>query len=350
MRSAASFVALSAVLALTGCGGGTAARPAQQTAADRLGPAGDYPITVGDPFVIDGVTYTPVDTMNYDAVGYAVDGTGAGVAGGTRTLPYPAYVEVTALDSGKTILVRLDRRGPVEGDGLIELTHAARAQLGLLAQPRSPVRVRRVNPPETERALLRTGQEVPARMDTPAGLLAALKRKLGIVPAAPQVSGQNYAMIDGPSPARPAGPTTRPVGVAPRPVGKPAAQPQAPSASANPATAIQQVPVAASSAPVSPPPVSSASIPPKAGPAPRPAAPAKVTPDVKATATHVVQVGAFSTRDRAETAARQVGGAVSPAGKYWRVQISARGKAQADAALAKARRAGYADARVLIAK
>ncbi|WP_225007393.1 MULTISPECIES: SPOR domain-containing protein [Novosphingobium] len=268
---------------------------------DRLGPAGDYPVTVGDPFTVDGQTYTPLDTMNYDAVGYAAETEGAGVAGGHRTLPFPSYVEVTALDSGRTALVRIDRRGPMAGDGLIELTPMARAQLGLAPGQRAAVRVRRVNPPEPERALLRTGQQVPARMDTPPGLLAALKRKLGIAPPAP-------ALVDLP----PSVPVVAAV------VTKPAA--------AKPQPAAQPRPLARHT--------------PLAHP----------TSSATATVSRHVQVGAFSTRARAEAAARQVGGTVTPSGNLWRVRIGASSTAQAQAALAKARRAGYADARVLTEK
>lgn len=276
---------------------------------DRFGPAGDYPVTLGEPFSVDGQTYTPIDTMNYDAVGYAVETTGAGVAAGHRTLPYPCYVEVTSLESGKTILVRIDRRGPMTGDALIELTPAARVQLGLVEGQRAAVRVRRVNPPETERALLRTGQDAPYRMDTPPGLLAALKRKLGIAPMAP-------ALVDLPTstPAAPAAPVLK---IAPATAAKEAAKPK-------PSTTPQ--------------------------PTARPNPPARSMPAEEVTPSRYVQVGAFSTRERAETAAKQVGGAVSRSGKFWRVRIGVSSTAQAQAALAKVRRAGYADARVLSGK
>jgi rare lipoprotein A len=60
-----------------------------------------------------------------------------------------------------------------------------------------------------------------------------------------------------------------------------------------------------------------------------------------------VQVGAFSTRANAERAARQVGGTVSPAGQLFRVRIAGFATAdQAAGALAKARGAGYSDARI----
>lgn len=61
----------------------------------------------------------------------------------------------------------------------------------------------------------------------------------------------------------------------------------------------------------------------------------------------VVQVAAFSTRERAEKAAGQVGATVEAAGKLWRVRIVATTDAQAQAALAKAKHAGYAGAMIL---
>ncbi len=61
----------------------------------------------------------------------------------------------------------------------------------------------------------------------------------------------------------------------------------------------------------------------------------------------MVQVGAFSTRERAAAIAAKVGGSVSPAGKLFRVRIGPlASEAQAAAALAKAKAAGVGDARV----
>ena len=246
------------------------------------------------------------------------DAEGEGVAAGHRTLPFPSYVEVTALDSGRTALVRIDRRGPMTGDALIELTPMARAQLGLAPGSRAPVRVRRVNPPEAERALLRAGQQAPARMDTPSGLLAALKRKLGV--AQPPAAAATPSVIDlPPSSAAPPPQVSTPKPAATvRPVARPRPAPVAPVAQA-------PGPVAVAVAPQS---------------AAKPAAKSD----------RYVQVGAFSTRARADAAARQVGGSVSPAGNLWRVRIAASSTAEAQAALAKAKRAGYADARVLTGK
>jgi rare lipoprotein A len=153
---------------------------ANPRAATGMGPERDYPLVVGEAFTVDGKTYVPSDTMNYDAVGYAESGEGGDVVTGAhRTLPLPSYAEVTSLSSGKTILVRLTKRGPMAGTNLVALSPGAWAQLGLGEGAKAPVRVRRVNPPESERAMLRLGQHAPDRMETPPGLLGVLKRKLG---------------------------------------------------------------------------------------------------------------------------------------------------------------------------
>jgi rare lipoprotein A len=310
------------------------AHAARHTAppVDQAGPEADYPVTIGDPYVIGGVTYTPADTLNYDAVGYAHAGTeGSGISGAHHSLPLPCYVEVTSLDSGHTILVRLDRRGPMNGKQLVELSPAAWAQLGLPPGADVPVRVRRVNPPEPERALLRTGSHAPERMETPPGLRAALRRKLGVATPTTPDEPPSATLSGGP-----AQPVAHPAPVMPRKGAVPTPPP--------PPTPVPAVPkpAAAKSAPLKP-------APPKpASQKPAPPKPEPVPPPVHASArTLVVQVAAFSSKDRAERAARQVGGKVEPAGKLWRVRIVASGEEQARAALAKAKQSGYAGAIVL---
>ncbi|MBB4613843.1 SPOR domain-containing protein [Novosphingobium taihuense] len=270
-------------------------------------------MVLGAPFVIDGVTYTPVDVMNYDSVGYAQIGEGDGVSGAHRTLPLPSYVEVTSLETGRTILVRLTQRGPMTGSDLVSLSAGAWTQLGAKSGARVPVRVRRVNPPEAERTLLRSGGQAPARMDTPPGLLAALKRKLGLAVAPPVVME-----VATPAPTK----------VEPKPVAK--VEPKS-------ATKVEPKTVAT---PVT---------------APKPAAPPKPAEPVKAPVTTsskglYVQVGAYSTRARADAAAKAVGGTVTASGKLWRVRVGPhKDRGQADAALAKVRAGGYADAMVVTA-
>lgn len=265
------------------------------------GPAADYPMVIGAPFVVDGKTYTPADRLNSDEVGYASIGEAGGdrVTGAHKTLPLPTYVEVTSLESGKTILVRLERRGPMSNDLLAELSPGAAAQLGISGGARAPVRVRRVNPPEQDRALLRAGNRAPYRMETPKGLLAVLTRKL-----------------DGTAPAASASLPPAEAAAVPPPKPKPAPKPAA-----------------------APPP-------PEPAPAPNPA-PVAAVPKPAVNGSFTVQVAAFSTEDRARNATTKLAGKVSKPGRFWLVQLGPYAtRADAQAALAKARAAGYSDARI----
>ena len=99
------ILALSALVLLVAIGN------APPGAGDRS----DYPVVLGNPFTVDGKTFTPVDAMNYDAVGRATVGAaaeGTAISAAHRTLPLPSYAEITSLVSGRTILVRVERRGP----------------------------------------------------------------------------------------------------------------------------------------------------------------------------------------------------------------------------------------------
>ena len=314
----------------------------QQTVGPAYGPEADYPVTVGNAYEIGGVTYTPADTLNYDAVGYAHGGTeGSGISGAHHVLPLPCYVEVTSLDTGHTILVRLDRRGPMTGKQLIELSPAAWAQLGLPAGADAAVRVRRVNPPEPERAALRMGDRAPERMETPPGLRTALRRKLGL--AAPRTPDEppSATLSGGPPqtalrtlPAPPKLVTTKPVPAKP-PVAAPA--PPAPRpVVVKPEPAKVAAPKPEPAKPVAPKPVPAK---------PKPAEPAEESHPAKRHL--IVQVAAFSTHEHAVKAAEAVGGTVETAGKLFRVRIVVTTEDQAQAALAKAKHAGYAGAILL---
>jgi rare lipoprotein A len=279
---------LTALIFLASCSG-TGNRAELAPPLPTTGPGADYPVVLGAPFTIDGITYTPADKLNYDEVGYAIAGTdgGEGVTLAHRTLPLPSYVEVTSLDTGRTILVRAERRGPMSGDALVELSPGAVAQLGLDPGVRSPVRVRRVNPPEIERAALRRGESAPARMATPKSLLGVLQRKL-------ERTGAAHPLV-------------------------------APSQSS------------------APPPSSAAAPEPRA----EPSAPAAASPRQVAMDAHIVQVGAFAVRANAEATAAKVGGRIEKSGNLWLVRMGPYvARSDVARALAKARAAGYSDARI----
>ncbi|MEP7350376.1 MAG: septal ring lytic transglycosylase RlpA family protein [Sphingorhabdus sp.] len=157
----------------------------------------DFPVKLGAPFTVGNTTYTPADIANYDEVGYAsyygAELVGRPTANGEsfiattisaahKTLPMPSYVEVTALDTGRTILIRINDRGPFANDRLIDLSEGAARQLGITGQGVAGVRVRKVNPPEQERAVLREGMLAADRTETPESLLRVLRDKLAKLP------------------------------------------------------------------------------------------------------------------------------------------------------------------------
>lgn len=330
---AAGFAALAAIAALAGCaasGGGAGPKLSSSPAVN--GPAADYPVTVGLPYTVDGVTYTPTDVWNYDEVGYASleNAGGPTISGSSHTLPLPSYVEVTSLETGKTILVRIERRGPLESHDVIALSPGAAEQLGMTHA--TPVRVRRVNPQEPERAALRAGDRAPDRMDTPMSLVNVLRLKLpnsgpATSIALPQ-SASSSAQPETPSlpPSVPSSALQPELAVAEPAPASPLQKPASP-----PAPAKQATPVPTAQAPITAA---------RVQPAPKPAAaPAKRG--------FFVQAGAFSSKERAEKVAKTIGGDISKVGSLYRVRTGPFGtRNAAEASLAKVKAAGYSDARI----
>lgn len=58
------------------------------------------------------------------------------------TLPIPTWVEVTHLESGKQVIVRVNDRGPFVDDRIIDLSFGAAVVLDMVAQGTAPVEVR----------------------------------------------------------------------------------------------------------------------------------------------------------------------------------------------------------------
>ncbi len=172
--------AVAALLALSACG------------TTRYRPVADLPVSIGKPYKVRGVTYTPAPDPRFDMLGYASwygSESGNRVALGERfrpkwitgahtTLPLPTYVEVTALDTGRTILVRVNDRGPFVRDRIIDLSRGAAEQLGIRARGLAAVRVRRVEPPERDRKRLRGGKPAAERPTVDAATLANLRAQL----------------------------------------------------------------------------------------------------------------------------------------------------------------------------
>lgn len=155
MRSKAEVIAL--CLALAGC----AAVPPTRSSGDR---AVTGPAKLGAPYRVAGTRYTPVDDRDFDETGlaswYGDELRGRPTANGERfdpdgltaahrTLPMPSWVAVTALDTGRKIVVRINDRGPFTANRVIDLSHGAARRLGITGRGAHQVRVRRVAGPDT---------------------------------------------------------------------------------------------------------------------------------------------------------------------------------------------------------
>ena len=116
---------------------------------------------VGKRYTIMGQSYTPKHEPNYDKVGeaswYGDKFHGKPTATGEiynkndmtaahKTLPLNSMLHVTNLDNGRSIMVRLNDRGPFVGDRIIDLSEAAARTLGTVEQGVGRVRVRYVGP------------------------------------------------------------------------------------------------------------------------------------------------------------------------------------------------------------
>lgn len=69
-----------------------------------------------------------------------------------KTLPIPAYAEVTNLRNGRKVVVRINDRGPFVGDRIIDLSYTAAAKLDMLTAGTAPVEVRVITPESTRMA------------------------------------------------------------------------------------------------------------------------------------------------------------------------------------------------------
>jgi rare lipoprotein A len=113
------------------------------------------------PYQIRGVWYYPKADPDYDVKGigswYGEQFHNRRTANGEifdmdlpsaahTTLPLPSLVEVTNLDNGRRMIVRVNDRGPFVDNRVIDLSRAAAEQLGYRRQGVARVRVRYIGP------------------------------------------------------------------------------------------------------------------------------------------------------------------------------------------------------------
>jgi rare lipoprotein A len=120
---------------------------------------GAYKYRIGAPYQADGLWFVPAEQPNYQDVGLAAvyAPATATTADGERfdpgvisaahaTLPMPAMVEVTNLETGRRMEVRVNDRGATQKGQVIALSRAAAEALGFQGRSTAKVRVRYLRP------------------------------------------------------------------------------------------------------------------------------------------------------------------------------------------------------------
>jgi rare lipoprotein A len=84
-----------------------------------------------------------------------------------KHLPLPTYARVTNLDNGRSVVVRINDRGPFHGNRIIDLSYAAAGRLGMLANGTARVEVRAIDPARPTTRVAASAAAVPARPAAP---------------------------------------------------------------------------------------------------------------------------------------------------------------------------------------
>lgn len=75
-----------------------------------------------------------------------------------RTLPIPCYLRVTNLQNGRSIIVRVNDRGPFHQDRIIDLSYGAAVKLGIFPKGTAPVEIEAVTTSWPSRPAVRVGR------------------------------------------------------------------------------------------------------------------------------------------------------------------------------------------------
>lgn len=135
---------------------------------------------IGKPYQVNGVWYYPAEDFNYDETGVAswygpgfhAKNTANGeiydqneLTAAHKTLPMPSLVRVTNLDNGRSVVVRVNDRGPYANGRVIDMSRRGAQLLGFEGGGTAKVRVQILA--EESRAIA-----AAARQGTPAPILA----------------------------------------------------------------------------------------------------------------------------------------------------------------------------------
>lgn len=209
------LVAFAAILAAAACASTPPPPPPREDHTVTVPPSpGIY--KVGQPYQVDNIWYYPREQPDYDETGiaswYGPTFYGKHTANGEmydgnlltaahKTLPMPVNVRVTNLDNGKSLIVRVNDRGPYARGRIIDLSRKAAELLDVVQTGTARVRVTYLGRADLNGA--------PPPSETPPQIAGALPpvptRKvdsaaLGIVPGAAVAPPAKVASLPAPTP------------------------------------------------------------------------------------------------------------------------------------------------------
>ncbi len=177
-RLSATVAGLFAALLVAGCSGRATLTETGQTRHET----GQARYKVGNPYVVSGVLYHPREDYAYAETGIAswygpkfhgrLTANGEifdmnAVSAAHKTLPLPSVVRVTHLANGRSLVIRVNDRGPFVDGRIIDLSRRAADLLGVRRSGTATVRVEILA--EESRHLKRLAQagRFPALSETP---------------------------------------------------------------------------------------------------------------------------------------------------------------------------------------
>ncbi|TKW61338.1 MAG: septal ring lytic transglycosylase RlpA family protein [Blastochloris viridis] len=135
--------------------------------ADSAECAAEGYLKVGNPYIVDGVRYVPMnESLGYSEKGiaswYGQDFHGKVSANGEcynmyaftaahKSLPLPTIARVTNLENGKSVVVKVNDRGPFVRGRIIDLSYAAAQSLDMVRFGTAPVLVEAIGGPHHQR-------------------------------------------------------------------------------------------------------------------------------------------------------------------------------------------------------
>ena len=149
------------------------------------GDIGSY--KVGDPYQVNGVWYYPKADLAYDETGiaswYGPGFDGRRTANGETydqwaltaahpTLPMPSMVQVTNLENGRSIQLRINDRGPFANNRIIDISKRGAQLLGFEGRGTAKVRVQILEEESLQLAALAQGTAVSTAAPAPAPMVS----------------------------------------------------------------------------------------------------------------------------------------------------------------------------------